>query len=95
MRERTPLFALSMTCAHLVEPGSFSEKLIEQLRAGEAVEFLASVKGLDETLGQTIHSGHLYRKGTAIFGGQFKDVLSLTEDGTRVLDFSQFHLVRV
>ena len=93
MREKTPLFALSMTCTHIVEPGSFSDDLVNRLSKGENIEFLASVKGLDETLGHSIHSGHLYRAGSIHMGGQFKDVLSLTDDGTRILDFAKFHLV--
>lgn len=94
VRPSTPIFALSMTCVHVVEPGSLSEGLLERVRRGENVEFLASVRGLDDTFGQTIHSARIWSQSEVHFGGQFEDILALRPDGVRVIDFANFQKIR-
>jgi hypothetical protein len=83
-----------MTCVHPVDAGSLAETLIEQVRRGENVEFLASVRGLDDTFGQTIHSNKVYAASDVVFGGQFEDILDLRPDGLRVIDFAKFQMIR-
>ena len=91
-RSRTPVFILTMTVAHLIEPGSLSEALLQCLEKKEKdVEFLLSVRGVDETLGQTIHDMHVFNSAAVIYGRQFEDVMSEKPDGTVVIDYGNFH----
>jgi inward rectifier potassium channel len=89
-RAHTPIFLLSLTCVHFVEAGSRSEDMLARLKRGENVEFLVSVRGLDETFGQTIYSTAMYRAADLVEGGQFADILTIHADGTRIIDFSEF-----
>jgi inward rectifier potassium channel len=90
-RDHTPVFALSFTAVHYIEPGSLAEKLLAVQAKGENVEFLASVRGLDDTFGQTIHSTKLYSRHDTHRGGQFEDILNVLPEGPRVVDFAKFN----
>ena len=47
----------------------------ESLRA-EGGEIIVTIVGLDETLAQTIHARHLYRRRDILFGRRFADILT-------------------
>ena len=89
-RAQTPVFALSMTGIHLIEAQSDVHKYVERIKKGENIEFLVSVRGLDDTFGQTIHGSQTYRRDDIQFGGQFRDILKINDDGSRVIDFRYF-----
>jgi inward rectifier potassium channel len=91
-RSQTPIFILTMTVAHIIEPGSLGERLIECLDKKEKdVEFLLSVRGVDDTLGQTIHDMHVFTSASVVHGRQFEDVISTKPDDTVVIDYGKFH----
>jgi inward rectifier potassium channel len=91
-RSRTPVFILTMTVAHNIEPGSLAESLLACLERNEKdVEFLLSVRGVDETLGQTIHDMHVFNSASVVHNRQFEDVMSEKPDGTVVIDYATFH----
>ncbi|MGZ3655443.1 MAG: ion channel [Bdellovibrionota bacterium] len=91
-RARTPVFILTMTVAHIIEPGGLSERLIDCLdRKEKDVEFLLSVRGVDETLGQTIHDMHVFTAEAVMRDRQFEDVLSEADGGAIVIDYANFH----
>lgn len=91
-RSRTPIFILSMTVAHCIEPGSRTEQMLGCLSRNEKdVEFLLSVRGQDETLGQTITDMHIFTAESVVFDRQFADVLSESPAGAVVIDFAKFH----
>lgn len=93
-RSKTPVFALSLTCAHFLAPGSSAEKLLARMAAGENIEFLISIRGLDDTFGQTIHATKVYRANQLARGGQFADILTIQSDGTRMIDFAKFNEIK-
>jgi inward rectifier potassium channel len=94
-RSSTPVFTLSMTVAHFIEPGSRGEQMLTCLQKKEKnVEFLLSVRGVDDTLGQEIHDMHLYQQDAIIFDRQFADVLSARDNGVVEIDFAKFHDLR-
>ncbi len=91
-RPSTPVFILSMTCAHFVEPGGFTEKLLGCIEKNEQdVEFLVSVRGTDETLGQTVHDMYVFKRDAVVFDRHFEDIVSISANGVRVIDFLHFH----
>ena len=89
-RPHTPVFALSITCIHHFEPEGLTDQMIKRYQSGEGIEFYVSVKGLDDTFGQTIHADKTYRRSNLRFGGRFQDILSSDPDGSRTLDFANF-----
>jgi inward rectifier potassium channel len=89
-RSRTPIFALSFTCAHMFEKDSFTSTLLQKIKSGENVQFLASIRGLDDTFGQTIHLTKMYESKDLQEGGQFKDILSVDSQGVRTINFANF-----
>lgn len=93
-RSHTPTFVLSFTGAHFVEKGSFTESLLARARAGENVEFLISIRGLDDTFGQTIHASRVYGAEDLVEGGQFEDILSIKENRVRSVDFANFNRLK-
>lgn len=94
-RSTTPVFLLSLTCAHFVEPGSLSEKMLSCLERDEKnVEFLVSVRGTDETLGQMVHDVHIFPRSAVVWDRHFEDIVSLDERGRRVIDFAGFHRLK-
>ncbi|MEM1427478.1 MAG: hypothetical protein AAGF75_13125, partial [Cyanobacteria bacterium P01_H01_bin.130] len=54
---------------------------------------IVSVTGLDETLSQTIHARHIYLVSDIKDGMKFTDIMSFGKNGTRILDFTNFHEV--
>jgi inward rectifier potassium channel len=60
------------------------------LEAMEA-ELLVTVTGLDETMGQTVHARVSYLPEEVLFGQRYRNIFGLTPDGTRAIDYRQFH----
>ena len=94
VRDRTALFFLTWTPMHRIDETSpfFGEGAMERLRAQKS-QLILSLSGMDETLAQTIHARHLYELDDLV-PGRFVDVLDTKPDGTRVIDYAKFHMVR-
>jgi inward rectifier potassium channel len=65
---------------------------MEELRSQRADIFL-TLTGLDETLMQTITARWRYTLDDVVPNAKFVDVLTIREDGTRVIDYDKFHTV--
>ncbi len=93
VRDNTPLFALSWTVLHQIDERSpfFGLDALERLRAANA-EIFVTLTGLDEAMGQ-IHAQHSYRLDSIVANVRFVDVLTVHADGTREIDYRQFHEV--
>jgi inward rectifier potassium channel len=90
-RGSTPVFILTMTVAHIIEPGGRADQLLSCLQKQEKdVEFLLSVRGVDETLGQTIHDMCVFDAKAIVYDRQFEDVISEAPSGAVVIDFAKF-----
>jgi hypothetical protein len=59
--------------------------------ASEWVEIVALVSGLDETMMQNVHARASYDGSAIQFGHRFADLFGYLGDGTRVMDYRQFH----
>jgi inward rectifier potassium channel len=94
VRERTPLFSLSWTAMHKIDEKSpfFGDDWRERLAARKGELFLSLV-GTDETFAAQIHAGKRYALADIVANAHFKDVLIIQEDGTRVIDYRNFHEV--
>lgn len=94
VRDRTAMFILSWTALHTIDEKSpfYGPDAIAKLRAKRA-EIIVTLSGLDETIGQQITARYRYQLDDIITDARFVDVLSLRDDGTRLLDYSKFHEV--
>jgi inward rectifier potassium channel len=92
VRDRTNVFFLTWSAMHLIDDKSpfYGPDALTRLR-GQQAEFYLGLTGLDETIGQTIHVRRQYTLDDIVPGARFADVLSLREDGTRVIDYRKFH----
>jgi inward rectifier potassium channel len=91
VRDRNPVFALSWTAMHRIDETSplFGDGL-NNLRRQQA-EFFLSLSGLDETMMQTITARWRYQLDDIRPNSRFVDVLTVREDGVRVIDYDRFH----
>ncbi len=94
VRPQTSIFALSWTAMHTIAPGSpfYGPDALGDLRTKNA-ELLLAMNGLDETIAQTIHARYRYAIEDVMVDHKFKDVIVTEEDGTRVIDYGNFHEV--
>jgi inward rectifier potassium channel len=90
-RSRTPVFAMSFLAMHPLDTDSpLFGATSADLEAMEA-ELLVTVTGLDETMGQTVHARVSYLPEEVLFGQRYRNIFGLTPDGTRAIDYRQFH----
>lgn len=90
-RERTPLFALSFTAVHVIDESSPVFGMDRAALEAAEIELLVTVSGLDETLGQTVHSRASYIAEEIRFDHRYVDIFGVTGDGRRAIDYARFH----
>ena len=93
VRDHNPMFILTWTAMHPIDaesPFHGGSAAFDKLRATNA-EVFVSLTGLDETIAQTIHTRYRYQLDDIVQNARFADILSMSEDGTRVIDFDKFH----
>ena len=96
VRDTNAMFLLTWTAMHPIDQDSpfYGEGAFEKLRAMNAEIFL-SLTGLDDTLGQTIHTRYRYVLDDIVHNARFADVLSVNDQGLRVIDFDRFHEIEM
>ena len=93
VRDHNPMFILTWTAMHRIDADSpfyGGEETMAKLRATNA-EIFVSLTGLDETFAQTIHTRYRYLLDDIVHNARFADILSTSDDGTRLIDFDKFH----
>jgi inward rectifier potassium channel len=92
VRSKTNCFLLTWSAMHLVDEKSpfYGAGALERLRVQQA-ELYLGLSGFDETIGQTIYVRKQYTLDDIVANARFADVLSTSEDGTRIIDYRKFH----
>jgi inward rectifier potassium channel len=90
-RDRSLAFSLSWLAIHPIEASSPLRGATAASLAAEDAVVMASVSGLDEHLGQTVHARHAWPAAKIRFGHRFVDVLGEAPDGTAEIDYRKFH----
>jgi inward rectifier potassium channel len=91
LRDRSPVFALTFTVMHQIDPDSpLYEATAEGLAAANA-ELLVTASGVDETLAQPVHARTSYLPHEIRWDHRFADIMGWTEDGRRAIDYGRFH----
>jgi inward rectifier potassium channel len=91
VRERTPVFALTLTLIHLIDEKSLLFNLDSEQLAATKTRIILNVTGHDETMSASVYAGTMYAVSDMVFNGRFADVLMTTEDGERVVDMTRFN----
>jgi inward rectifier potassium channel len=90
-RQRSPIFAMTFTVMHAIDPASPLWNATASSLAAEAAEIVVTVTGLDETTSQAVHARTSYLAHEVLWGHRFADVLTQTKDGRLAVDYRRFH----
>ncbi len=94
MRSHNPMFALTWTVMHPIDADSpLFNRTLDQMKK-ENDNLVVTLTGMDKTLLQTVHTQHAYTPSEIIPDADFEDVLTISSDGTRRLDFRKFHEIK-
>jgi inward rectifier potassium channel len=93
VRDRSPVFALTWTVLHRIEPGSPLSALTSATNVRMAPQLVVSLTGIDDTFGQPIHATQYYDAPNILSGQRFIDMASNGPDGRLILDFELFDAV--
>ena len=90
-RSTSPVFSLSWTVIHEIGEGSPLYGLTPQELDDMDALFIVSLAGTDDTFAQHIHTKHTYYFDDLVWDRRFDDVISILDDGTRVLNLTKMH----
>lgn len=91
LRSRSPLFQLSWTVMHSIEPDSpLYDATIDTMLADQ-MEIIVMLSGTDDTYADKVYARHSYLPHEICWDKQFVDVLFTREDGRRFVDLRRFH----
>jgi len=91
MRSSNSLFALSWTVMHPIDRDSPLYGLTQEDMEAQDMEIVVMLNGLDEILADRIYARHAYWADEIVWNRRFVDVISLTPNGHRMVDLTQFH----
>jgi inward rectifier potassium channel len=92
-RSETPVFPLSWTVSHALDQKSPLYGRPADTWQAEDVEIICALAGTEESIAQTIHARFSYASSDVRWGYRFVDMISLGEDGRRIIDYTRFHEV--
>jgi inward rectifier potassium channel len=90
-RSASAVFALSWTAIHVIDESSplFGETR-ETLVASRA-DVAATLVGIEEATTQQVHARYTWRAQDILFDHRFRDILKVSPEGRRLLDYRLFH----
>ena len=90
-RYRTPVFALTFSVMHEIDSDSPLHGASAASLEADNAELIVTASGIDETIAQRVHARTSYLPHEILWGHRFVDVMGWTDDGSRVIDYRQFH----
>lgn len=90
-RQRSPIFAMTFTVMHPIDPASPLWNETPSSLAERAVEIIVTVSGVDETISHPVHARTSYLADELLWGRRFADVFAETQDGRLAIDYRRFH----
>ncbi len=92
VRPTSPSFIMSWTVLHQITPSSPLNGMTPQKLRETQTEILMTLTGLDETLGQTIHSRNSFLPHEVVFGARLADILGTRNaEGKAIVDYRRFN----
>jgi len=90
-RSTTSVFAFSWTAVHPIDETSPLHGQTAETLAASNADLVASLLGIEEATGQTVHSRYTWSASDIHFGHRFVDILAWLPDGRRAVDYTRFH----
>lgn len=90
-RNQSPAFLLTWTAFHPIDAASPLHGVTPEVFAAGNMEILVTFTGWDETLAQTIYAKQSYVASELRWNHRFRDVIRITADGGREVDYDRFH----
>jgi inward rectifier potassium channel len=90
-RRRSPVFAMTFTVMHQIAEGSPLYGATPASLAAQNAELVVTVTGLDETIAAPVNARTSYLSDEILWGHRFIDVMGLSPDGRRTIDYRRFH----
>jgi inward rectifier potassium channel len=90
-RSSTAVFALSWTAIHPIDEASPLFGVTRESLVAHGALLVASLVGLEEATGQTVHARHTWTAEQVLVDHRFKDIFTTRPDGRRTVDYALFH----
>ncbi len=91
VQSHTPTFGMTWTLMHPINENSpLQVETLESLIQSKAM-LIASFTGIDETVGEPIHTRHFYNAQEILWNRRFVDIVRQNPQGHRYIDFTHFH----
>jgi inward rectifier potassium channel len=90
-RQRSPIFAMTFTVMHPIDPTSPLWNETPSSLAAQAAEIVVTVTGFDETISRAVHARTSYLADEVLWGRRFADVFTETQGGRLAIDYRRLH----
>jgi inward rectifier potassium channel len=90
-RSSSAVFALSWTVIHAIDESSPLHGETSESLGKARTDIVASLIGIEEATGQTVHARHSWKGQEIRFQHRFVDILVRTPQGQPALDYTRFH----
>ncbi len=94
LRASAPIFALSFTAVHFIDEESPLFDETPDSLMDQDIEIVVTFNGVDEVFSQSIYARHSYVLNEIHWDHKFLDIISVTPEGYRSLDYNKFHLTQ-
>jgi inward rectifier potassium channel len=94
LRQQNPTFILSWTLFHKIDSKSLLFDLNATSFEKQNYQLIVTIKGVDATSSQEMRARQIYGHEQVLWGHQYQDILSLSENGETTLDYRKFHETR-
>lgn len=91
VRSETPALNLVWMVMHRIDETSPLYGMTESSLAELEPLMIVSLTGMDDTVAQSIHSRQVYSADRILWNVRFVDVMSISAEGDRCIDYSHFH----
>jgi inward rectifier potassium channel len=92
-RDRAPALSRAWMIMHPITPDSPLHGASPTSAKADEIEFMVTLRGIDETSGQTLHARRTYLDEQVRWGARHTDMLSERPNGVLLVDMEKFDLV--
>ena len=92
-RNNVPIFALTWTLVHTIDAQSPLYGLDKAAIESYGTILIITLDGIEDIFAQTVHTNYIYEAQNFLFNKRFASILSHHKDGSRMIDYAQFHKV--
>lgn len=87
--KKISFFSASWTVNHIIDEESPLSGITEEKMKEADAEFLILIKGYDNTFAQFVNSRYSYRYDEIFWGGKFKNIYGISEDGKAIVELDK------